>query len=197
MKRKKKKKRKREEKENNNQNVRVCVKIIGQRKRIVNNISKSLIYISLCISAAYPNFAFSLDLTIPIVIFEPLSKTSSNEIVGSSSTKLLKEEILELTPRIDSIDIAIINKIIFSPSFYASLPSSLLVFSIIPVWVYSISYWYMDGTQLMFGPNLNTAFTAILATYLRLELLKKNTLKMDSWDESEKILQLEKLLLLK
>ena len=126
-----------------------------------------------------------------------LKSIVGNKILYQNSTQLLKEEILELTPRIDSIDIAIINKIIFSPSFYASLPSSLLVFSIIPVWVYSISYSYMDGTQLMFGPNLNTVFTAILATYLRLELLKKNTLKMDSWDESEKILQLEKLLLLK
>ena len=126
-----------------------------------------------------------------------LKSIVGNKILYQNSTQLFKEEILGLTPMIDSIDIATIDKIIFYSSFYTELPVSLLGLSILPVWVYSFIHYEWKRYHLMLGANLNTVFTAILATYLRLELLKKNTLKMDSWDESEKILQLEKLLLLK
>ena len=120
-----------------------------------------------------------------------LKSIVGNKILYQNSTQFFKKG------KIDSINIATINKIIFSPSFYASLPSSLLGLSILPVWVYSLFYYEWWRGHVMLGTNLNTIFTAISATYLRLELLKKNTLKMDSWDESEKILQLEELLLLK
>mgnify|MGYP001310462930 CR=1 FL=1 len=94
-----------------------------------------------------------------------------------------------------SIPSLIISFSIRAESF--SLPSSILGLSVLPVWVYSVFYYEWWGEHVMLGSNLNTVFTAISATYLRLELLKKNTLKMDSRDESEKILQLEELLLLK
>ena len=71
------------------------------------------------------------------------------------------------------------------------------IISILPVWVYSFLYYEWWREHVMLGTNLNTIFTVISAIYLRLELLKKNTLKIDSWDESEKILHFEELLLLK
>ena len=120
-----------------------------------------------------------------------LKSIIGNKILYQNSNQFFKKG------KIDSINIATINKIIFSPSFYASMPSSLLSLSILPVWVYSFLYYEWWREHVMLGTNLNTIFTVISATYLRLELLKKNTLKMDSWDESEKILHFEELLLLK
>mgnify|MGYP001163634861 FL=1 len=120
-----------------------------------------------------------------------LKSIIGNKILYQNSNQFLKKG------KIDSINIATINKIIFSPSFYASMPSSLLALSILPVWVYSIIHYEWKRYHLILGANLNTVFTAISAIYLRLELLKKNTLKMDSLNESEKILHFEELLLLK
>ena len=120
-----------------------------------------------------------------------LKSIIGNKILYQNSNQFFKKG------KIDSINIATINKIIFSPSFYASMPSSFLGLSILPVWVYSIIHYEWKRYHLILGANLNTVFTAISAIYLRLELLKKNTLKMDSLNESEKILHFEELLLLK
>jgi len=120
-----------------------------------------------------------------------LKSIIGNKILYQKSNQFFKKE------KIDSINVATINKIIFSPSFYALMPSTLFAISILPVWGYSLSYYLWWGDHVMLGTTLNTIFTAISATYLRLELLKKNTLKMDSWDESEKILYFGELLHLK
>lgn len=120
-----------------------------------------------------------------------LKSVIGNKILYQKSNQFSKKE------KIDSINVATINKIIFSPSFYASMPSTLIALNILPVLGYSWFYHQWWGEHVMLGTTLNTIFTAISATYLRLELLKKNTLKMDSWDESEKILYFGELLLLK
>ena len=96
-----------------------------------------------------------------------LKSIIGNKILYQNSNQFFKKG------KIDSINIATINKIIFSPSFYASMPSSFLGLSILPVWVYSIIHYEWKRYHLILGANLNTVFTAISAIYLRLELLKK------------------------
>ena len=120
-----------------------------------------------------------------------LKSIIGNKIIYRKSNQYFEKE------KIDSINVATINKIIFSPSFYASMPSTLLAASILPVWVYRSLYYIRRRDLVMPDTNLYTIFAVISTIYLKLELLKKNTLKMDSWDESEKILHIEELLLLK
>ena len=120
-----------------------------------------------------------------------LKSIIGNKIIYRKSYQYFEKE------KIDSIDVATINKIIFSPSFYASMPSTCLAASILPVFVYRSLYYIRRRDLVMPDTDLYTRFAVISTIYLKLELLKKNTLKMDSWDESEKILHFEELLLLK
>ena len=117
-----------------------------------------------------------------------LKSIVGNTILYQNSTQFFKKG------KIDSINIATINKIIFSPLSLSSLQSSILDFLVVTGGSFSafIEGWY--GYKFIFGTATNTIVLTTITIYYRLALLKKNTLKMDAWDNSGKILELEKLL---
>tara|TARA_B110001454_G_C12549281_1_gene362873 strand:+ start:202 stop:666 length:465 start_codon:yes stop_codon:yes gene_type:complete len=115
-------------------------------------------------------------------------------IVGNKILYQSKNQFF-IKGNIDSINAEIINRIIFFPSSIAKFQSSLLNFSVLALGGLSafIEGWY--GYQVIFGTSTNTIILTIAAIYYKSVLLKKNTLKMDNWNELEKILYFEELLL--
>ena len=122
------------------------------------------------------------------------SKGELKSIVGNKVLYQAKNQLFK-KGHIDSISIATINTIIFAPSNIETLLSSLLDFSVLGVGSSSAFYYGWYGNQLTFGAGINTLIFTIAAIYYKTLLFKKNIIKMDNWNESDKVIQLEKRLI--
>lgn len=96
-----------------------------------------------------------------------LKSIVDNKILYQSSNQFF------IKGNIDSIDIALINNIIFLPSYINKLKSSLLDFSVIAVGSFSAFYFGWYGNQLIFGTGINTIILTIAAIYNKKVLIKK------------------------